>query len=232
MRRTTSALAVAAAACALLLGLDALGLVRRLEPITLDARYSLVPLEAPTGDVVVAWIDQESLDFMDENGFSFPWPRSVYEAVLGYLAEGGARAVGFDILFDQRGIAEDDEVFGAALRDKPNTALAAKFVSFRSGGRDEGETAGFEDRARTLGAPRAADVTSERGYTLPIGEFAEAAGQLGFVNVAADTDKVHRHYELVRQLLDASGAPVGARSIARRGRLAGGRRGPGGDRRA
>ena len=57
----------------------------------------------PGNDVVIAWIDQESMDYVEQNTpFSFPWPRDFYVPVLQHLRDAGARAVVFDVLFDQR----------------------------------------------------------------------------------------------------------------------------------
>ena len=82
------------------------GAMERLELLTLDARYRLgLGRKAPGEDVVIAWIDQESMDYLDENGVPFPWPREVYAQVLEHLLAAGARGVVFDVLFDQRGYA-------------------------------------------------------------------------------------------------------------------------------
>ncbi|MEZ6016549.1 MAG: adenylate/guanylate cyclase domain-containing protein [Planctomycetota bacterium] len=230
MRNLKGLLAVAAGATALLLTLHGLGLIERLELITLDARYtSGVGRSAPREDVVIAWIDQESMDYMDENGFSFPWPRSVYEAVLGYLNEGGARAVAFDLLFDQRGLAEDDEQFAAALEAAPNAALALKFVQFRAGGRNADETARLAARASAFGplgspgTPRPSGAPVERGAVLPLDDLEHAAQWLGFVNIRPDADKVYRRYDVARAWSGDAAAPIGALpSLAAAALLAGG----------
>jgi hypothetical protein len=112
-----------------------------LELLTLDARFALgLGRSAPGPEVVVAWIDQESMDYMDRNDVPFPWPREVYGQVLDHLRTAGAKAVVFDVLFDQRGNAEDDRTFATALAQGPGDALAMKFVGYRQGGRDAAET--------------------------------------------------------------------------------------------
>jgi adenylate cyclase len=212
MRKLRAGLAISAASAAALLVLHGLGLVERLELITLDTRYmSGVGRKAPREDIVVAWIDQESMDFMEDNQVQFPWPRSTYESVLQYLVDGGARAVGFDVLFDQPGyIADDDTTFGEALAKVPNVAVVSKLVGFRAGGRNEEQTARQEERARALGPLAATDASIASGYVLPVEEIETSAAWLGFANVQSDADKVYRSYEVARTLVDASGATVGA----------------------
>ena len=116
MRRLRAALLIALLGFGLVVVLLPTGAVERLELLTLDARYVLGIGRRPPGDgIVIAWIDQESMDYLDANGVPFPWPREVYAPVLEHLRSIGASAVVFDVLFDQRGNAEDDRVFGEAL---------------------------------------------------------------------------------------------------------------------
>ena len=212
MARLRSAFLLALGAAGIVFGLHALGLIERLELIALDLRLSSgVGRKAPREDIVIAWIDQDSLEFMDQNDVPFPWPRSVYEAILGYALEGGAKAVAFDLLFDQRGVvAEDDALFAEALAARENVALANKLVTFRAGGRNAEETARQVARARALGPLADPAAARERGYVLPIEELDAAARHTGFVNVRPDADKVYRRYDAARTLVDADGAELGA----------------------
>jgi adenylate cyclase len=199
MRRVGVAAAIALVAFLLAVGLDALGAVERLELITLDARYrSGLGRKAAGDDIVVAWIDQESMDYMDKNGVPFPWPREVYGQVLEYLRKCGAKVVAFDILFDQRSQADDERAFAAALAAGPGDVLAMKFVDFRDGGRDQAETDAFAARVPTTLPQVPAESPRERGFVLPLPEFVAGADWLGFVNIRADADGTFRHYDLLR----------------------------------
>ena len=207
MPRLRVALLLALSGVGLVAALLPTGAVERLELLTLDARYVLgLGRTPPRDDIVVAWIDQESMDYLDQNGVPFPWPREVYAQVLQHLREIGARAVVFDILYDQRGNAEDDRAFGDALARGSRVpgekgdegtcdVLAMKFVKHRETGRDEAETRAFA--ARGLDVPELERVR-ERGIVLPIEELAAGADQLGFVNIRPDDDKVFRRYDLLR----------------------------------
>jgi len=214
MKRLLPALAVFLLGFGLVAALLPTGAVERLELLTLDARYALgVGRRPPGDDVVVAWIDQESIDYLDENGVPFPWPREVYAQAMAYLFESGARVVVFDVLFDQRGNAEDDRVFAAALQEGGADVLAMKFVEIRSGGRDADETRAFA--ARGLAVPAAAcERPAEGGLVLPLPELAAAADGLGFVNVRPDADKVFRRYDLLRRWGPEGGPELAYPSLA------------------
>ena len=57
---------------------QATGLLDRLEAVTLDARYTLgLGQKPPQAKIVVAWIDQDSMEYMDTAGAPWPWPREV-----------------------------------------------------------------------------------------------------------------------------------------------------------
>ncbi|MFO1031628.1 MAG: adenylate/guanylate cyclase domain-containing protein [Planctomycetota bacterium] len=214
MRRLVVAASLAAAAFASTLLLDTAGVVGRLELLTLDARHRLgIGRRAAASEIVIAWIDQESMEYMDRNGVPFPWPREVYGQVLQHLRKAGARAVGFDVLFDQRGLAEDDRAFGQALAEGKGDALAMKFVTFRDGGRDADENAALAANALPI-EPRALQRPLERGAVLPIPELVPGADRLGFVNVKADADGTYRRYDLLRLAARPDGAPTVQPSLA------------------
>ncbi|MCC6673048.1 MAG: adenylate/guanylate cyclase domain-containing protein [Planctomycetes bacterium] len=196
MRRLGAALLLGLGSFALVLLLHVAGVVERLELLTLDARYaSGVGRRAAGADIVVAWIDQDSMDYLRRNGVPFPWPRSVYAEVQAALEAHGARAVVYDVLFDQPGEADDDRAFAAVLAGPGAEVLALKFVEFRDGGFTDEETALLA--ARGLAPGNAPPLAPARGAVLPLPELT-AAAHLGFVNVRADRDKVYRRYDLFR----------------------------------
>lgn len=51
----------------------------------------------PGGEVAIAVIDEKSLDVLGR----WPWPRSTIAQLVGRLSEGGARVIGFDIVFSE-----------------------------------------------------------------------------------------------------------------------------------
>ena len=200
MRRPVAASLLALSGFLVVLGLEPTGAIERLELLTLDARYALgLGRKAPGDEIVIAWIDQESLDYVDkEASLPFPWPRDVYAPVVQYLLASGARAVAFDLLFDQRASAEGDREFAKALTQAHGDVLAMKFVDFREDGRDAEETAAFASRAITAEATERLQRGRERGIVMPLPELALGADQLGFVNIRPDADKTFRRYDLLR----------------------------------
>ncbi|MFO1051792.1 MAG: adenylate/guanylate cyclase domain-containing protein [Planctomycetota bacterium] len=215
MRRLRAAILVGALSILCVFLLDRLGLVGRLESIALDLRYaSGLGRKPASSDIVVAWIDQESMDFVErEVGQSFPWSRDVYAEALAWLKEAGARAVVFDLLFDQRVSGGGDAAFGEVLAATPGSAVGFKFVSFRDGGRTPEETSAFAARALDLPQPDAT-ITLERGVVLPLDEIRKGGKALGFVNVRPDDDKVYRHYDVLRWLRGPDGKALAFPSLA------------------
>jgi adenylate cyclase len=219
MRRPLAALLLGSAAFAVTALLCATGLTERLELLALDARYaSGLGRKPPRSDIVIAWIDQESMDFMDGQGVPFPWLRSVYGQALQYMVDGGAKAVVFDVLFDQPGDAADDREFGKVLAKAHGDALGIKFMSSRAGGRTPAETAAFAQRGLPLPGDTPAEL--QRGVALPLAEFTAGADWLGFINVRPDADKAFRHYDLLRAFAAAGAPPRGYPSLALAGALA------------
>jgi adenylate cyclase len=71
-----------------------------LELKTMDLRFISREARAPGGTVVLAVIDEKSLE---EEG-KWPWPRAKIAKLIDYLSEDGAKVIGFDI-----GFLEPDE---------------------------------------------------------------------------------------------------------------------------
>lgn len=198
MPRLLAAAAIAALASGAVGIVHLTGALERLELLLQDARIaSGAGRTAPRDDIVIAWVDQDSIDHVRRSGTSFPWPRSVWQEVLGYLRQGGARAVVFDVLFTEPGlVAEDDQTFGQALDATRGDVLAFKFVGYRDGGFDDAETERMERRGLAVAGAEA--LPAGRGVTLPIPELEAPSEGLGFVNVRPDADRVHRGYDLLR----------------------------------
>src|SRR5262249_42534444 len=154
MRRLCAALVIAAASFALVVLLHLTGVLERLELIAVDGRYASGLGRKPAGsDIAIAWIDQESMDWLGHPGRPFPWPRPVYAQAMDYVPGGGAKAMVFDVLFDQRGIAADDREFGDALGKHHGDVLAMKFMASRDGARSAAENARLAGRALAVDGP-------------------------------------------------------------------------------
>lgn len=95
------ALPLAAAVLAGLLGL--LDFTERIELQTYDLRVQATARpSAPSNDIVLIAIDNESLRRMEPLVGRWPWPRLVHATVIDYLAAAGAKVIGYDVLFAER----------------------------------------------------------------------------------------------------------------------------------
>ncbi len=68
--------------------------------------------------VCLILLDQHSLDWGREtNGWSWPWPREVYTAIIDFCVRGGARSLSFDVLFSEPSVygVWDDQALGDAI---------------------------------------------------------------------------------------------------------------------
>ncbi len=120
----TVSLAVMLALSVLLVGGDQ-GLIEYAElPLQSMRVRAFEPNSARHPDILLVNIDDAALAYGDmpnlsdaqaeaSNRYAWPWPRHVYNKIIRYCREGGARVVVFDLLFSESG---------------PNTNMARRFV--------------------------------------------------------------------------------------------------------
>lgn len=94
-----------------------------------DAHYAWLGLggdRVPTGGVAIVYLDADS--FLGRGlAPASPWPRDLHAALLDRLTTAGARAVGFDVVFDAPGARpEADRALTEALRRNGRATLAAE----------------------------------------------------------------------------------------------------------
>ena len=79
----------------------------KLDDLLYDSLYRLRPAEDRTGGpVVIVAVDDKSLQELRDNGigktsYGWPWPRQFWGYMAQYLDKCGARAVAFDVLFNE-----------------------------------------------------------------------------------------------------------------------------------
>ncbi len=113
-----------------------LNVLKDLELGSLDARFRLLARpERASRDVVLAVIDDKSLEAFKQNNVVWKWPRDIYAVLVRYLQRGGARVIVFDILFsdpdtDRLGTdaEETDGAFAQAMHDAGNVVLASHLL--------------------------------------------------------------------------------------------------------
>ncbi|HEY6837789.1 MAG TPA: CHASE2 domain-containing protein, partial [Geobacteraceae bacterium] len=139
------------------------GLLEVFESRTYDLRVrALRTGAAPSPRIAIVAIDDRSIAELGR----FPWSREQFSAFLRRTAEGGAKAVLFDVIFPERETAAADAGFARAVRAPGTTTLAAAFNFNASGG--------------------------AIGCTTNIPELQQAAAHIAHMNVLPDEDGVIR----------------------------------------
>ncbi len=87
----------------------------------------------PPGSLVILNVDQASLDSLNSEGITWPWPRQVYAALIEYLSE--AEAVFVDVLFlDPSSYGNQDDVMLAeAMKDSSHVYLPMALTNRKEG---------------------------------------------------------------------------------------------------
>lgn len=114
-------------------------------------------------DIVLVEIDNASVAALGR----WPWPREVHARLMDQLAQAGAAAVVYDVLFTEP--SPDDARFAQALRGRP------AFLPI-------------------LLTP--ADDTGHRDAVRPVAPLAQAAAGLGHINLEVDSDGIVRSVAL------------------------------------
>jgi len=173
-------------------------LMRGVELKTLDWRFRRLSAPERHDDrIVLVMVDQASLNHYEAEGTYWPWPRGIYEAVLRYMKAAGAKTVVFDALFTNPTNADDDEVFGKALKGFGPVVLAM------GSGADEDPlraTPPPAEFAVDAGPALAASAQPSLAVRMPIPAIRGGARLLGDTRAAADLDGVFRRVPLLTSM--------------------------------
>jgi len=201
-------------AAGIVLGLWRAGALHRVEFPAWDWRVGLfAPHTPPSPHVKLILVDQASLDWgKNENGWVWPWPRTVYSAVLDFCKRGGAKAVAFDMLYTEPSSygVDDDTALGEAVRRTPGF-VGALFLSSQSGettnwpGGELPIATSFLGLNEWLGRGPSEQVVMPRA-ALPIPEMATNATLLANVSEQPDADGVFRRASQFR-VFDGKAVP-------------------------
>lgn len=179
-----------------------------LEYRTWDQRLKLVaPKQKHDPKIVIISIDQRSLNLQAENGNLWPWSRDMYEPVVRYLQNVGARGVAFDILFTehQDSRVETDRAFADLMDSDMPLVVAVAAVSDHSEKGSEFESKTDLDLFRSRQSKFNSARSIEQRYTadnsvprftmatLPYTELLQKAPAFGSVIGTVDSDGIYRH---------------------------------------
>lgn len=181
-----------------------LGLLGSYELRTLDWRHQALSRHGPAADrVAVILIDEYSIRTLrEEEGVHWPWPRDVYEPLLGYLARSGAKAAVFDLVFADPDRSRSDRAFAEAAKAFGSTVHAVKLESFED--RWAGEAAAIERGKLPVEGWPFPLREGIRSLLPPLEDHVEAAALLGVVNVRMDPDGRLRRADLLFPYPDRS----------------------------
>lgn len=210
MKKLFQGLWIGGGAALIALALWLSGLLERWEYTTWTwrVRHFAAP-GAATPQVKLILLDQASLDWGSDpaRGWSWPWPRTVYSAILDYCQRCGAKAVGFDVLYTEPsayGVA-DDETLATAIRQGP------PFASTVVPGMKDNVKAGVTHWPTNVAAPRfavagltdwldhsARSWVSAARANFPIPQVTSNATLLANVSDQPDSDGIFRRASLLR----------------------------------
>ena len=125
-----------ASACTLALYQFYPPMMARGEALTWDLRASWFAKPGTgTDQIRLIFLDQYSLDWGSKQGWSWPWPRQVYGAILNFCSRAHVKAVAFDVIFSEASSlgVDDDAEFAKTISTSPGF-VGAVFVGKETGG--------------------------------------------------------------------------------------------------
>ncbi len=172
-----------------------------LAPFSLKAQDQLhlrLPLAPASPEVLLITIDQGDLDFFQEQGVGWPWPRELYAPLLDFCQRGGAVAVIFDLLFTEPSVygSEDDQRFAQAAARAGNVLLPI-FLSQRRPENDGNLVEVLTKSCLPLTGTPPATPKTFRSILTPIPPLLQAARGLGNVESTPDADGTFRRLPLL-----------------------------------
>ena len=182
----------AAAACADYLWLDAGHIVDRRAG---DVLLGLNARARPQSDrVVIVDIDQRSLEQMNDQAGSWPWPRSVHAELIEAIAAQHPKAIVFDVLFNELDVyrPDEDKALADAVAAHPNVWLAMSL-------NEDGQGAWVSKMPKAVGAIplKQPPVDARIPLMMPLAVISQPqAMRGGLINFSADNDGVGRSYLL------------------------------------
>jgi adenylate cyclase len=190
---------VAAALLAVALGY--LSLFRDIELDTYDLRVAATARPAaPSEQIVLVAIDNESLRRMEPLVGRWPWPRLVHATLIDYLAAAGAKVITYDVLFAERDIRkfmvgesewtgdESDAALVDSTRKAGNVVHAAEAASIELADPSRALAENMDAPALNVRLPEAPCVERRPRVTPPFPALAQASRGIGHTLLTLDSD--------------------------------------------
>ncbi len=159
-----------------------------------DAAQRLLGSPLAMNRVLVVDVDEESMRRLEPQLGAWPFSRDVYARATRYLADHGARAIAFDVLFSEN--REGDDAFALALDRRDILAAAALPYSLPRSPVYQKQLR----RAALFDAIPGGYAQVWPDLTLPLPKFTESPhARIGVITIAVDADGIVRRLPLLHQ---------------------------------
>jgi len=168
-----------------------------LEMKTLDLRFrSRDSQDTASKDIVIVEIDDYSIELLESNFGRWPWPRMIHGYFVRYMKNAGARAIAYDIMFQQHDLnnPEGDQLFADESFDSGNV-IHSVFLGDQNLGTDQEKA--NKDLLLSNSIPANENFLDFIQADFPFSELAASATRLGHVANVLDSDGPLRHYLLM-----------------------------------
>lgn len=144
----------------------------------------------PPDDIVLLAIDQKSLEALNADYGSWPWPRGIYGELIEGLARFKPRAIAFDIHFNEADTFNPDSDMALVEVAKANADL----LYFPSMLLDDGNPTPFARLPQSFGARADKHARADAGATLLLPLVLDPSNwRGGLANFSKDDDGIGRH---------------------------------------
>jgi adenylate cyclase len=179
--------------------LGLLDFIHNIELQTYDLRVAATARpSAPSPNIVLIAIDNESIRRMEPLVGRWPWPRLVHATVIDYLAAAGAKVIGYDVLFPERDIRkfmvgdtewtgdESDAALVESTKKAGNVVHAAEASSVELVDPSRAIKENLDAPALNMHAPDVGCVEPRPKITPPFPALAQASKAVGHTLFALD----------------------------------------------
>ncbi len=147
-------------------------------------------------NIVIVKVDQQSIDSLNSQGITWPWPRQIYAPIIEYLSE--ADAIFIDVLFTEPSSYghEDDTILSESINKASNVYLPV-FLSLKKREISSDDKGFIERVAIKENVPTDLEYLSA---ITPVEPLKSSVVGSGNVAIAPDSDGVYRRMPLFFKL--------------------------------
>ena len=167
--------------------------INALEDRLLDYRFKIRGAVKPPEDIIIAAIDEKSIDRLGR----WPWDRDIMADVLKKLKGLGVRIIVFDIIFSEA--EKNDTLFSKAMTDAGNVILPVFFEFDSESDIPDEEFISDSSFVNVKNSDKFNQYNpiGAKKITTPVSELGKSAIALGYVNTFPDDDGILRWEPLV-----------------------------------